>query len=327
MLSFKPGKPPIIAALLFLFLCLLIAPTLAASEPPDYYRIVLLADPHLPFKAAKASDPAKQNKIIAAKNKLIEDINAWEDVGEIVVLGDIAAGRGTTDEYAYAAGYFAKFSAPRVFITGNHDYIYLDEPGQDGRSVRGDAESRRDKLQRFKKTFGLPELYHTQKIGNYLLIFLSVDALDSPYLAQLSDRQLKWLKGELKKSPSAPTIIFYHAPLAGTLAQYNKSVNTPNFVAQPEQPLAEIIAGNPQILLWVSGHTHTPADNPSFACGLNLFAGRVTNIHNTDLDREGIWTNSLYLYADKVTVKTFNHKKGVWVAELERTFPIPPQYR
>jgi hypothetical protein len=61
-------------------------------------------------------------------------------------------------------------------------------------------------------------------------------------------------------------------------------------------------------MLWVSGHTHTPADNPSFAADLNLYAGRVTNIHNSDLDREVIWTNSLYLYADKVTVKTSTTK-------------------
>ncbi|MDT8902384.1 metallophosphoesterase family protein [Anaeroselena agilis] len=318
-----PRKPHIFAALLFLCLCLLAVPSFASPAPPGYHRIVLLSDPHLPVRAAKAADQSRQNKIIAAKSKLVDDINAWEDVGEIVVLGDIAASRGTTDEYAYAAGYFAKFNAPRVFITGNHDYIYRDEPNENGRSVRGDARSRRDKLQRFKKTFGLPELHHTQKIGAYLLVFLSLDSPDSPHLAAISGRQLDWLKEELKKNPSAPTIIFCHAPLAGTLAQYNKSVNTPNYIAQPEQKLAEIIAGNPQIFLWVSGHTHTPADNPSFASAVNLYAGRVTNIHNTDLDREVIWTNSLYLYADKVIVKTFNHKKGVWVDELERAFPLP----
>lgn len=324
---FRPDKLLIGAVAIFLSLCLLIAPSLAAPEPTGYYRIVLLADPHLPSRVSRAAEPVRYDKITAAKNKLIEDINAWQDVGEIVVLGDIAASRGTTDEYAYAVAYFAKFRALRAFITGNHDYLYLDEPDRNGRSVRGDAAARGDKLRRFKETFDLTELYRSQMVGRYLLIFLSVDSLDSPYLAQISDRQLKWLTAELRKNPAAPTIIFCHAPLAGTLAQYNKSVNTPNSVAQPAQPLAEIITANPQILLWVSGHTHTPADNPSFASGLNLFAGRVTNIHNTDLDREGIWTNSLFLYTDKVTVKTFNHKKGVWVAELERAFPLPPQYR
>ncbi len=327
MLLSAPRKPHIVAALLFLCLCLLAGPALAAPEPPGYYRIVLLADPHLPSKVSRAAEPARYDRIAAAKNKLVEDINAWGDVGEIVVLGDIAASRGTADEYACATAYFAKFRAPRVFITGNHDYLYLDEPDRNGRSVRGDAEARADKLRRFRETFGLPELYRSQKIGGYLLIFLSVDSLDSPHLTQLSDRQLRWLATELKNNPAAPTIIFCHAPLAGTLSQYNKSVNTPNRVAQPEQPLAAIIAANPQIMLWVSGHTHTPADNPSFASAVNLYAGRVANIHNADLDREGIWTNSLYLYADRVTVKTFSHKKGAWVEELERTFSLPPQHR
>jgi Icc protein len=317
----QPGKAALMAIAILLAFCLLAAPSLAAPQT-DYYRIVLLSDTHLPFKA-KIGDPAKQDRILAAKNKLIADINAWDDVGEIVVLGDIAADRGTAAEYACATAYFAQFRAPRVFITGNHDYLYLDEPGSNGRNAKGDAASRREKLQRFQKTFNLPALYRSQKVGSYLLIFLSADSLDSPYLAQLSANQLKWLRQELKNNPAAPTIIFFHAPLAGTLAQYNKSVNTPNRIAQPEQAIADIIAANPQIMLWVSGHTHTPADNPSFAADLNLYAGRVTNIHNSDLDREVIWTNSLYLYADKVTVKTFNHKTGAWVGELERTFPLP----
>jgi len=76
--------------------------------------------------------------------------------------------------------------------------------------------------------------------------------------------------------------------------------------------------GNAQIFLWVSGHTHTPATNESFASGINLYEKQVTNIHNGDMNRGTIWTNSLYLYPDKVVIKTFNHKKGVWMENTER---------
>jgi Predicted phosphohydrolases len=293
----------------------------AAAQANGYFRIVLLSDPHLPVRPSK--DPDKQQRIIDAKLKVIEDINAWNDVGEIAVLGDITATAGTAEEYAYASQYFAKLTRPVAFITGNHDYIYTTDPT--GKRVRGDAASRSMRLSRFKETFGLKELFHAQKVGNYLLVFLSIDSLDSPYLAQLSDRQLGWLRQELKENPTSPTVIFYHAPLSGTLETYNKDVNTPDFIAQPEQTLREIIAANPQIVLWVSGHTHTPADNPSFASPVNFYEGRVTNIHNPDMDRVTIWTNSLYLYPDKIVVKTFNHKTGAWCDELERTFPVNPR--
>jgi len=153
-------------------------------------------------------------------------------------------------------------------------------------------------------------------------VFLSVDSSDSPYLAAMSDRQVAWLRAELARRPAAPTIIFYHAPLAGTLSDYNAKVNTPNFVAQPAEALREILAANPQVLLWVSGHTHTPATRGDFAAAINVYAGRVTNIHNADADRRGIWTNSLYLYADRVVVRTFDHRHGAWIDGLERTFPL-----
>ena len=87
--------------------------------------------------------------------------------------------------------------------------------------------------------------------------------------------------------------------------------------------MAELIQRHPQIFLWVSGHTHTPATNASFASPVNVYAGRVTTIHNADMDRETIWTNSLYLYPDRVVVKTFDHKSGAWLEQLERTVYLP----
>jgi len=322
MSRFQFGKLLIVAAIIFLFFIIPGNLSLAVAQSDEYRRIVLLADPHLPFRAFEITDPSQQMKLTEAKNKLITDINAWEDVGEIVVLGDIVGEVGSIKEYAYAAEYFSKFNKPLSFIVGNHDYIYIDTPGPNGQRIRGDANSQRIKLNRFKETFGLSELFYTQKVGNYLLVFLSIDSLESPYLSQISDRQLTWLRGELKKNQTTPTIIFYHAPLKGALSNYNKFANTPNFIAQPEQALREIIHSNPQIRLWISGHTHTPASNPSFASAINLYEGKVMNIHNTDLDREVIWTNSLYLYPDKVIIKTFNHKSGRWVDELERTISI-----
>ena len=305
-------------------LCLLSYWLPQPSAAARYSRIVLLADAHLPVRAAMVADVEKQRRIEAAKEKVLQDINSWEDVAQVAVLGDITADRGTTEEYTLAAQYFAKLQKPICPIGGNHDYIYADALSDMGKRLRATAEERQEKLGRFKAAFHLPEVYYSQKEAGYLLLFLSPDSLDGKYLTELSPRQLTWLRQQLEANPRLPTIVFFHAPLAGTLAPYNKEANTPNFIAQPEAALAELIQRHPQIFLWVSGHTHTPATNASFASPVNVYAGQVTTIHNADMDRETIWTNSLYLYPDRVVVRTFAHKSGAWLEQLERTM-YPPK--
>lgn len=40
-------------------------------------------------------------------------------------------------------------------------------------------------------------------------------------------------------------------------------------------------------------------------------------------DRNHIWTNSLYLYPDKVVVRTYDHNNGYWWDELKREIKPP----
>ncbi len=115
----------------------------------------------------------------------------------------------------------------------------------------------------------------------------------------------------------------FHAPLKNTLITYNNTVNTPDFIAQPENTIDGIIKENPQIVLWVSGHTYTPATNESYASTkVNTYGGHVRNIHTPDMDRETIWTNSLYLFPDKIVIRTFNHKSKQWIEAPDRTIGI-----
>lgn len=180
------------------------------------------------------------------------------------------------------------------------------------------------KLDRFKNAYGLDNIFYSRHVGSYLLIFLTPDKTDSKYLCELSDGQVEWLKTTLKENASTPTLIFFHAPLAGTLDDYNRDINTANFIAQPEIEIDDIINSNPQIVLWVSGHTHTPATNSSFNSHINLYQNKVWNIHNSDMDRKTIWTNSLYLYPNQVVVKTYNHKVGQFMDNMQRTINVNP---
>ena len=288
-----------------------------------YYRIVVLGDPHLPVRIRQHKDKAQQEKIMALKNKVIQDINRWEDVAQVSVVGDIAAQTAIPSEYDYARQYFAGLSVPVQLILGNHDYEYEDELSDKGKLQHASAEIQQQKLEAFQQTFSLPSLFYAKQAGRYRLLYLSPDAICG-HSTEISEEQLQWLAGELETHKEEPTLIFFHAPLKGTLLPYNKIIDTPSFIAQPVEKLDQLLKLHPQIRLWVSGHTHTPATNESFAAtDINTYAGtKVVDIHNSDLDRGMIWTNSLYLYENHIVVKTYNHKTDAWEEALTRTFEL-----
>lgn len=296
--------------LVFCLILLLSGGTLSANAAEKtYLHLVILGDPHLP------------GKNIQAKEEVIQTINSWGDADMVIPVGDICEDRGTTDEYAAAKKFFAKLQKPVYPIAGNHDYIYEDYLNIQGKRVRAGRDSREMKLRTFRETFDLTQNFYSRKGRNYLLVFLSPE--ESAYLAEMSEKQVEWLRLELEENKKTPTIIFFHAPLQNTLRNYNRDANTPNFIAQPSGKIHNVLASNPQVFLWVSGHMHTSPKEESFASAINVYEKRITNIHNTDMNRETIWTNSLFLYPDKIVVKTYNHKKGAWLPEFERTI-LPP---
>ena len=273
------------------------------------HHLVILGDPHLP------------GRDVHKKEKVVETINSWKDVEMVVAVGDICADLGTDEELAFAGKFFSRLHAPFFPITGNHDYFYADPDTGKGRLVTGSRQSQEAKLAKFQQTFNLPSLHYSRYVGDYLIVFLSAD--HATFLAGLSDDQLAWLRRELADNHRAPTIIVFHAPLDKTLRPYRHWINTPDFIAQPVKEVHDILAANRQVFLWVSGHTHTPPSEESFASAVNLYDGHVTNIHNKDMNRSAIWTNSLYLYPDKVVVKTYSHDDQAWLPHLERVIEAP----
>jgi len=284
---------------------------LGAREPPRPYGIALIGDPHLP------------GRNLPAKEALIRTVGGWDGIDRVVVLGDVCSETGTDAEYAFARKFFGSLGQPLRAVAGNHDYLYEDEADPEGRKVKASPEVRQKKLARFARTFGLQGLYSWERLGGYLLLYLSTDELAGPHLTQFSEEQLVWLEGVLRENRTVPTLIFAHAPLAGTLHSYNRRANTPGFVAQPAERLQALLLANPQVFLYAAGHMHVPATNESYASPVNLYAGRVTVIHNSDLGRIRPWTNVLTLYPERVVVRTYDHGLGSWRADLERTIGLP----
>ena len=305
----KSKNVKIVLRIVLAMLLLVAGPVYAAER--DFYRLVVLGDPHLP------------GETLAKKEQVRETINGWADVDLVVAVGDITENVGDSAEYEKARAYFSAFTKPLALIGGNHDYLYEDWLNQKGNKVKACEATRIFKLGQFKKTFAMQDIYYTKRMGPYVLIFLTPDDLHASTLATISATQQKWLAATLAEHKDKPTVIFFHAPLPGTLSNYNQNANSENFVAQPHQEIGRILTANPQVFLWVSGHTHTPPTEPSFAAAVNRYEGRVMNLHNTDMKRVRMYTNSLFLYPDRVMIKTFDHEKGAWMDRLNRTIPVP----
>lgn len=281
------------------------------STAKGYHHLVVLGDPHLP------------GPTLAQKEAVLARINSWEDVDSVAAVGDLCEVYGTDTEYAAVRAFFDQLGKPLFPIAGNHDIIYETPQGSGGGYNTGSPASQQAKLQVFRQTFALAKHYYSKRVGGYLLIFLSTD--HESFTTGMSEPQLDWLRAKLARHRQTPTIIFFHGPLNGTQYNFKRYVNKPHSIAQPEKTVHALLTANPQVFLWVSGHTHTPPTEESFASPINVYAGQVTNIHNTDMKRDTIWTNSLFLHPDRVEVRTFNHRENAWMPALDRTIK-PPRF-
>ena len=291
---------------------------LAGAEGREYYRLVVLGDPHLPVRVAKHPKPASQQAIRAAKDDVIADINGWEDVSAVAVVGDIVERLAVQREYDYIRGFFAKLKKKCWVITGNHEFLYEDTLQADGRAKVAGPLTWRKKLAYFATFWQLPRRWYAKDLGRYHLIFLSTEG---PLPTQIGEEQLEWFRKDLAKHRDKTTLVFFHGPLNHTLLNYKKSVNTPKTIAMPADAIDAILTENPQVRLWVSGHTHTPCNNPSYADKeVNRYNEHTYNIHNDCMDRKKITTNSIYLYEDHIEVRTFDHKHKKWLTGFDRSF-------
>lgn len=277
----------------------------------EVHRIVVASDIHYPSRVE--GEAAKVR--ISNKENAREDINSWKDVDLIAFTGGMVSRSGSMDELREAKNFTDGFKADKIYMAGDEE-IYFKETLKEGRPQKADPALRAAHVENYQKVFG--PLYGKKELGKYLLLYLSADDTKGKNPLQMSKEEVEWLKQTLKDNQQKPTLIFFHAPLPGTCKDDDYG-NNPRHFAQPAGAIDLILLTNPQIKLWVSGHTHTPPTDPAFASENNWYHGKVLDVYNPTWDGEQVWTNSIYLYKDKIEIKTFDHKEGKWIDSLTRT--------
>jgi predicted phosphodiesterase len=313
---------------LFRFLFLVISfsvafGALSANAKEKYSRVVVFADAHVPTKTKSVKHILKETEIVASKKQAIDDVNGWNDVSRVVCAGDFPANYGSDEEEKMAADMFGKLKAPFSPITGNHDFFYVKNEKDDTKIAQGTPETRKEKLERFRKLFALDSLSYTVKENGVLLVMVSVDEVKGKYSVKLSSGTVAWFENTLKANRNIPIIVFCHAPLDGTLRLKDDSDVKNSAFIEPKDKISSLLDENPQVFMWVSGHTHTPPKDPGFMADYNIYHGRVMNIHTPTMDAMTVYSNSLYIYRDRVEIRTFNHKTEKFESRYDRTVKMP----
>ncbi|PKL48569.1 MAG: hypothetical protein CVV42_08840 [Candidatus Riflebacteria bacterium HGW-Riflebacteria-2] len=269
-------------------------------------RVAVLSDLHVRGDNQKMLDAA------------VKAVNKLPDVDAVAITGDLCKKIGSPAEYSDMIKVVSRFKMPIYATPGNHDIIYRDHFGAEGKKLRTSPTERKAKLERFRKALKLKKLRFTRKMGGHLLVFLPNDDPKGKHLVTLSTATLNFLKDTLKKNPDVPTIVFCHAPLAGSYVKPRK-LGFYNSNAQPHARISAILKKHPQVFLWVSGHLHIGPSSPEYHNKANK-VGNVTVIHTPAITPNSSWMRVLDLSPARAKVRTYNAKTGKYTKKFERVF-------
>lgn len=192
-----------------------------AQPQRNYSRLVIISDFHYPCK--NLVPPKERLMRMAAKERVLQEMNDWRDLDLAVFTGDMVQRNGDAAEYRLVRLVVNGLKKCKAFIAGNHELLYT---GHHGELRPGSCTERIIHFARYTKTFG--PLYYAKEQAGYLLVFLSPDTVTGGAAVELSHQQLAWLDQTLAAHRQQPTIIFCHAPLEQTAVSSRPGISLPS---------------------------------------------------------------------------------------------------
>lgn len=229
-----------LAACLIVLLC----PVLLQAKE---VKFAVLSDMHY---ASVGEDKAM--KLLASGKeitpKVLKEISDNKDIDFVVLTGDLLV-----DPYKKDLGELKELldkdlKKPYYIIIGNHD-LPMDKNKEDiGKNIYSNKN--------FFDTFHLKKGYWSTNVDGLHLIGLDSSRTDT-WGGSISKEQVAWLKKDLAKNKSKPTVIFAHHAF---LEFYPEMDLRKEFYFENYAEVLKILLDNPQVKFTVTGHYHFPAE-------------------------------------------------------------------
>ena len=228
--------------------------------------------------------------------------------GEYAAFGDLVRRGGIGDRLLVSAG--------------NHEFYA---------AAASDLECRR----RFREAFGLPETYCNHVHGGLHFVMLADEQYKSaprnPDWAWITPEQLRWFERVLTEHRDRFTIVSLHQPLQETVAG---TWADDGFAGSGQAAeLRAIWRRNPQIRLWLSGHTHYRLELAGQVDWQRrtLFAALGSTCYqyvtaagaapSGRIDRSASQSRVLEVWSDRAVLRARDHEAGRWLDDLAVTIP------
>lgn len=178
-----------------------------------------------------------------------------------VFMGDMGChGRtGTAEGMRACRDFLAELRCPVAALMGNHDVEY-----------RPDDPMARTPDKWYAELFGREHPWQALERDGVFLLCLSVErqpeeTLYTQHALYASDEQYRWAKAQLESHRSMPTVVFSHAPVAGSGLRCFPPIHSAATDAHMDHTFdalrwRELIRENPQIRAWCSAHFHMGHD-------------------------------------------------------------------
>ena len=158
-----------------------------AQPQRNYSLLVIISDFHYPCK--NLVPPKERLMRMAAKERVLQEMNDWRDLDLAVFTGDMVQRNGDAAEYRLVRLVVNGLKKRKAFIAGNHELLYT---GHHGELRPGSCTERIIHFARYTQTFG--PLYYAGEQGGYLLVFLSPDTVTGGAAVELSPLATNHLK-------------------------------------------------------------------------------------------------------------------------------------
>lgn len=284
------------------------------------YTIALISDIHLStppyFEQHRAYKARDDWNLIAARTQ----IDAW------IVAGDFAT-NALPAEVTMAQAWLNSINrgtAPYAIVPGNHDII--------GEAPTGGADlTTPAQWATMYSAFGVTGQNYVVDLGADLRIVClfptsMTTGTAASYRLAIDAATLTWCDARLSET-TRRCIMVFHAPLQNTVgtnpvAALPSNSQTWYASSQESYTIEQMLVKHPNIIAWVSGHTHTPPATPDIAIPVTYGPTRLAAISASSPfvllrgNPPEVCSALLSIYPDHIDVRYRDHGAGQWISPV-----------